>query len=444
MRRPQYSESLTIKIAHARGDSLTDREYFQLTLRNLPEGDSGGNGGSVMKIKAILACGTAATLLAFSSADAATINLVDLGGVTGSVAEKDFNIAAKFWGSMFTNNATINLGVGFNSLPPNVIGSTGSNHNVYLVQDWVNGVNATKSNSALDQSAVLPTLNPDGGTAMILNGPDGTGQTNTSTADQIYADGTVAGNYYLDLNTAVIKAVGGTVADPNALDGAVTFSSDFSFDFDPTNGITAGQMDFLGVAIHEIGHALGFVSGVDIYDYYGGPNGPAYGYGYDINDYAVLSALDMFRYSNDPNGVGPGGPQLDATVGTASYFSIDGGQTALFGNTFATGTYNGDGDQASHWKDSPTCNGTAQLGVMDPTFCYGQMGAVKALDLAAFDAIGWNLNVDALANNGSYVRTTSQIYASLAPEPGTWALMLGGFGAVGFSLRRRRTMVSFG
>jgi hypothetical protein len=400
-----------------------------------------------MKFKAILACGTAATLLAISSADAATINLVDLGGVTGSVAEHDFNLAAKFWGSMLTNNATINLGVKFAALPPNVIGSTGSNHNVYLTQDWETGVNATKSNSTIDQTAILPTLNSDGGTAAILNGPDGSGQTNTAKADQIYANGTVAANYYMDLNTSVIKAIGGTVEDPNALDGAVTFSSDFSFDFDPTNGISAGHMDFLGVAIHEIGHALGFVSGVDTYDYYGAPHGPAYGYGYDINDYAVLSALDMFRYSNDPNGVGPGGPQLDETVGTASYFSIDGGQTALFGNKFATGTYNGDGDQASHWKESATCNGYVQLGVMDPSFCYGQMGVVKALDLAAFDAIGWNLATDALARNGGYQRSTAQIYASNGnpvPEPTTWALMVGGFGAVGFSLRRRRTAVSFG
>ncbi len=33
--------------------------------------------------------------------------------------------------------------------------------------------------------------------------------------------------------------------------------------------------------------------------------------------------------------------------------------------------------------------------------------------------------------------------ASIVPEPSTWALMLAGFGLVGYSLRRRRTTVAF-
>jgi hypothetical protein len=401
-------------------------------------------------MKTIFACGTAAVILAAGSANAANIVLVDTGGVHGSVAEKDFKIAAAYWGSMFTNNATIYLGVGFNALPPNVIGSTGSNHNVYTVQDWENGVNATKSNSTLDQTAVLPTLNSDGGVSAILNGPDASGTTSTAASKQIYSQGTDATDYYLDLNTAVIKAIGGQVQNPNQLDGSVTFSSDFAFDFNPTDGVDPNKIDFLAVAIHEIGHALGFVSGVDTYDYFGAPNGPGMGY-YNINDYAVLSALDMFRYSNDPNHLA-GGSALDETVGTDSFFSIDGGQTQLFGDSlFSTGTYNGDGWQASHWKDTTgpgSCDGFAQLGVMDPNVCFGQTGVVKALDLAAFDAIGWNLSVDALAGNGSYAQSTSNIFAQFAPnvpEPASWALMLSGFGLIGATMRRRqRTVVSFG
>jgi hypothetical protein len=399
-----------------------------------------------MKIKTILACGTAATLLAISSADAATINLVDLGGVTGSVAEKDFKIAAKYWGTMLTNNATINLGVGFSALPPNVIGSTGSRRADISVAQWESLVNATKSNSALDQQVVLPSIGPNGAISYITAGTDASGGNSNASADQVYADDSKYAGAVLYANSSLIKAIGGSLSSPGALDGSVKFSSDFAFDFNATDGISAGHMDFLGVAIHEIGHALGFVSGVDYFDYYGSPNGPGAGaLGYDLNDTSIFSALDMFRYSDDPNDLGPGGPQIDLTTGTDSYFSIDGGQTALFGNSFSTGTYNGDGHQASHWKDASGANACGpQLGIMDPTFCYAQMGEVTSLDLAAYDAMGWNLSVDALANNGGYHRTTAQIYASLAPEPGTWALMLGGFGAVGFSLRRRRTTVSFG
>ena len=399
-----------------------------------------------MKMKAILACGTAAALFVTGGAQAATIKLIDQGGVTGSVAAVDFKIAAAYWGNMFTNNVTINLGVGFGSFgDPRIIGATGSTKNDILTADWEAGVNATKSNSIVDQNIVLPTLNGGLFAPMITQGTDSSGGNDTTS--QVYTDASYAGAVLFE-NTAVIKAIGGTAqyssGNTQHLDGSVTFSSDFSFDFDPTDGITAGQMDFLGVAIHEIGHALGFTSGVDYFDYYGSPNGPGYSLGYDLNDTSIFTALDMFRYSNDPHHVGPGGPQLDETVGTASYFSIDGGLTALYGNLFSTGAYNGDGNQASHWKDSATCNGFAQLGIMDPTFCYGQSGVVKGLDLAAFDAIGWNLRTSPTSD---YSHSTSQIYSELRsaiPEPASWALMLSGFGLIGATMRRRRTAISFG
>jgi hypothetical protein len=39
---------------------------------------------------------------------------------------------------------------------------------------------------------------------------------------------------------------------------------------------------------------------------------------------------------------------------------------------------------------------------------------------------------------------TAFIASSMMPEPGTWAMMLGGFGVVGAAMRRRRTALSFG
>jgi len=410
-----------------------------------------------MALRTLLCIGAAAAALAATQANAATIVLVDQGGVAGSKAEQGFNIAAAYWGATLNNNITITLGVSYAALPTGVIGSTGSSAMDYSVSAWESGVNATKSSSATDANLVLPTLT-NGAAAFITNGPNvGSMGVNTATSALRYDTDTsglnAINNKTLYLNTANVKAVGGTATyaadNTQHLDGEVQFSSTFGFDFNPTDGVTAGTFDFIGVAIHEIGHALGFVSGVDYLDYFGAPNGDGAtaGNAYNFNQTSIYSALDMFRYSTDPNNVAPGtGPVLDLAAGTPSYFSVDGGKTALNGNLFATGSYNGDGDQASHWKDASGANACGpQLGIMDPTFCYGQRGEVTALDLAAFDAIGYNLASDALSSN--YLVNTAQIYnrfaASAVPEPMTWSLMIAGMGLVGGTMRRRSTRVSF-
>lgn len=69
---------------------------------------------------------------------------------------------------------------------------------------------------------------------------------------------------------------------------------------------------------------------------------------HEIGPYRVFSVLDLYR-----RGARNGGGLDFATGGTGTntpYFSLDGGLTSL--GSFATGQLNGDGRQASHWKDN--------------------------------------------------------------------------------------------
>jgi hypothetical protein len=275
-----------------------------------------------------------------------------------------FQAAANYWQSQLTDNVTVNVNVGFSALGPDILGSAGSTRAVFSVAD-VRAALIGDATSTNDMLAIgnLPTLSGFGGISFLTQVNSETGST-AVTLDNDNSNN----NRLLYLNTANAKALGLMGANA-AADASITFSSLFSWDFDQSNGVGAGLQDFVGVAIHEIGHALGFVSGVDIVDgYIGNPT--------NLDNYAIYSALDFFRFS------APG--TLNLAAGDAAYFSLDGGTTNL-GN-FSTGSFYGDEEQASHWKDN------LGLGIMDPTMNpAGQINTPSALDLVAFDVIGWNL-----------------------------------------------------
>ncbi|TDP72407.1 NF038122 family metalloprotease [Roseateles toxinivorans] len=379
-----------------------------------------------------------------------------------------FQKAANYWNKTITNDVTVNIKIGFADLGANVLAQAGSSSSEVLVKDVYGALHANASKSALDTIAVggLKSLNADGGLFMRVNGY-------VDAANKIGVDTTIGSrmtsgndaiNHVLDVNTSVQKALG--LANPAGpkYDATITFSSSFGFDYNPTNGTNAGTYDFTAVAIHELGHSLGFVSGADTFDYFGRGSGP----GADLlesgvfgpkrlDDFAIGSVLDLFRYGASP--VTPDGHlQLQWGANKAAFFSIDGVTPFNFGSadqsvaSFSTGSFNGDNSQASHWKDTdlfpdaglPGCylNGR-DVGIMDPTGTPCANGRVTQNDLAAFDAMGWNLSIDALQQT-KYNMDTSDIYKMdglavvAVPEPATWAQLLLGFGLVGGVLHRRR------
>ncbi len=285
-----------------------------------------------------------------------------------------FTTAGNIWAGYFRDDMTINVNIDYPSLGVNILGST----NIETLGIFYADVRTALQFDRTSADDFLAASN-------LPAGPNLSFLTNDAVTGALVVDANnTANNAKLDVPRANAKALGFAAdgfLDPNdaTLDATISFSSGFAWDFDRSNGITSGTFDFVGVGVHEIGHAMGFVSGVDYVDFFSAPNGDPL----DLDPYPVFTVLDLYRRSAR-NGGG-----LDfATGGTDSnnpYFSLDGGGTSL--GTFATGRYNGDGRQASHWKDN------LGLGILDPTFAPGELGIVSALDVRAFDVIGYDVVV---------------------------------------------------
>jgi hypothetical protein len=178
-----------------------------------------------------------------------------------------------------------------------------------------------------------------------------------------------------------------TQADADPAPG-IGFNSAYSFDFDPTDGITAGQFDFDSVATHEIGHALGFDSLVGNLELH--PNDPV-----------MVSSWDLFRFRP--------GITLD-TFTTASRVLASGGDQVFFDgvtsvplSTGRTDNTGGDGQQASHWKDYVSLG--SYIGIMVPALPRGVHTYLTVWDL---DVLAWlSYHIDSSSFNQARITSVS-------------------------------------
>jgi hypothetical protein len=185
---------------------------------------------------------------------------------------------------------------------------------------------------------------------------------------------------YVQAPSALWRALGflDPVANPATEQGdlgsppAIGFNSDFAFDFDPSDGISANRTDFDAVAVHEIGHALGFDSNT--------------GYRELVRSAPVaVSVWDIFRFR-------PGASA--ETFASAQRILSSGGNQHFFDGSLELGLSTGrpdgtggDREQSSHWKDDGL-TGT-HIGVMDPTIADGVRESISDNDLAALKAMGY-------------------------------------------------------
>ena len=364
-----------------------------------------------------------------------------------SLAVAGFEAAADRWSSVFDDDITVNIQVLFESIPEDaqtgatILGSAGSSiidsvaelGGAFPTFSLLSDSLASDATSANDQIAVANLPNGSsatrGGSPVFANGSPVTAlafQTNDREGNIVFDNDTEIGvgapvgnnNVFFGITSANAKALGLIEGDSDGIDAQITFNSDITFDFDPTDGITDGAFDFVGIATHELGHALGVVSGVDLVDTFTdlGPNseidinGAAAGIG-ELDNFALFSTFDLFRrsesaFTQDPDA-------LDLSTGDGVFFSIDGVLGDGNDLPLETGVANGSGQQASHLADN------LGLGILDPTVAPGELLAITDNDILLLDVIGFD------------------VVGTAVPEPSSLAVLFS-LGSLSLIQRRRR------
>lgn len=172
----------------------------------------------------------------------------------------------------------------------------------------------------------------------------------------------------------------------------VGFNSNYSFDFNPNDGVDSDKTDFDAVAVHELGHALGFTSQV------GSPNAQLT-LGGVLTDVKLMSVWDLFRMRPGTTMATFASAQrlLNSGTGNNDIHAHFAGGAELELSTGGTDGKSGDGKQASHWRDDSYRGGyaTPWIGIMDPNIMRGTRKTLTANDVKAVNIFGYQTSASA-------------------------------------------------
>lgn len=266
-------------------------------------------------------------------------------GAAAAIANVEHYIEAQF-----SDPISITVNLGFTSLAPGTLGSTGSN---LVIATWANARNALQAD--MDPDDTIQSFLPAGGTIPVrYNGLSST----VTNEDRVF------------VTVAAYRAGIGTVPGTAAV---IQMNSDFNWDYTPPN-ISSGSYCFQSVLAHEIGHVLGFESGVGAFS-------------------SDIELLDIFRFQNSDGTGTDHNPDTLAEFQTTARLSDVNAPLANddVNSDLITAEYrmsDGAPYQGSHFTNS-----LAGVYVMAPALSSGVTyypDFYRVGDSVMFDAIGWD------------------------------------------------------
>ena len=206
--------------------------------------------------------------------------------------------------------------------------------------------------------------------------------------------------------------------------GAVLINSantGYNFTVDYTGLVNGGSTNLLG--------------GLSTFTFNGvSNNGLTYNFGYSVtNDSSVASRLTAFGFDVDPN--------VNSASSTGVFQSAN-----LYNNFPQVGTIDVCFEDDSNGNCTGGSGGLNQNQTGTGTFALTFAQVMQSVSLSDFTTRFQSINPSINGGNsgvgiGAVVQGGGNPIA--APEPGTWLMMLGGFGFIGFALRRRQGRAMF-
>ena len=293
--------------------------------------------------------------------------------------------AATYIENLFTDSVTVTISIGFSSMGPTVLG-------------WCQSYYAGSPTWTETRNGLINDMDADDSIQNWL--PLGS----TIPVRYTYNNPTITNEDRCYFTKANYNAAIGTVSGDAA---HIEFNIDFTWDYDPSNGITGGYMCFQSVATHETGHCLGFTSGADFRP-------------------TDIEALDIYRFQLS-DGSGDFNPDyLSEFQATARMSDLDNGTSSDDVNsdliTYEYRMSDGDPYQCSHFSQN-NVNAIMQPAMSSSKTFYPYF--YRIADRHMFDAIGWdyltNFTMDMIiVGNG----TVNKDPDSFAYQPGTQVELL--------------------